>query len=515
MSFNSIGNRRYSNAEYFFYILNVKEIRINKTNYRIAFSTSPGTYTDYQGYSLQIYKEDNRRYNYIDEGNIGLSTTQGDYFFDNALKEFTNEKIPKLIVYDKICEKMRDDVNEILNENQLIISASVYRFYKERVENFNNNTECFFDEREQQIITQYKKLLTEGKTIKIQDVFISKNKIEIKGQLFKMEFSNKFIDIVQHFGQIKKIFNNNDIKYNFNMLYEHILSLSKLNVISRDNAREQDYKEFKGASFRINGMKICVYKDANRMKINGIFCRIDDVYYILTKTICYRNVKDYNKYIKDVSHIGVEWMKLINNGVLLELRNPFYAIFEKTGDGSFEKIQLRFSLFWDKDHRQKIHMLLNNKKYLIRYKAKFKKHFNFPSRVLSMSTLQNELGESLEKLDNNIILDIVENALEEAKIIKKRGRELVLNTMKEVNAKKLQMDINGVDMIGYKFKGRISKTEYFVKDVGLDVFKFQNGSWDRRCVVDDHTKQRIYEDKLANRLVNIYNEPKKIYTLHN
>ena len=173
---------------------------------------------------------------------------------------------------------------------------------------------------------------------------------------------------------------------------------------------------------------------------------------------------------------------------MLELNNPFYNIFAKVGEGVVEKMLMRFSLIWDIDKRQNVYLLLNGQKYLIKYKGKFKKFFNYPSRVLNMEKLQNELTECLEKIDDNIILDIVENAVEEAKIVKQRGKELVKMTIENTKAEKTTVDINGKDFEGYKFKGRISGADYFVRESDLDVFKFMNGHWNRRCVVDDHTK---------------------------
>ncbi len=68
---------------------------------------------------------------------------------------------------------------------------------------------------------------------------------------------------------------------------------------------------------------------------------------------------------------------------------------------------------------------------------------------------------------------------------------------------------------GYEIIGLKTKTHYFIDKNDLQVFRLESGNWNRRCVVDDYNKQRIFEDKLANRLVNIYNEPKRIYTLFN
>ena len=116
---------------------------------------------------------------------------------------------------------------------------------------------------------------------------------------------------------------------------------------------------------------------------------------------------------------------------------------------------------------------------------------------------------------DNILIEMIEGAIKEGEIIKKRGDELVKETIEDTKAEETIIKIDGNDLKGYIVIGLITQTKYFIKKEGLDVYKYDNGRWNRRCVVDSYNKNRIYEDKLANRLVNIRNEPKKIYTLFN
>jgi len=81
----------------------------------------------------------------------------------------------------------------------------------------------------------------------------------------------------------------------------------------------------------------------------------------------------FNKYIKDVSHIGLEWKKLINNGVMIYLENPLFKGLQKIGRESQEKVIMRFSLLWDDTKRQNVYLIVNGKKYLIKYKGKLHK----------------------------------------------------------------------------------------------------------------------------------------------
>jgi len=487
-----------------YHILKVIEQRIGRNNYRVALICMSDDYSP--RFKILIFDDKSDDYVYIDEGRMFFSSNNIKYYLDDNVKEVGSEGI---IINRDIFKNMNRNIKEILPQGERIVPPNIYRFYKERVVLFENNKNDYRgkDAKEEEIIVQYKSLLEEGKTIKLNNTALNNNKIEVVGERFNIEFEPDFMNVANNFGNIKKLLRNNDIRFNFNELYEKLLQFSILKWVRMEYTKDHNYKNFNSVSFKVNGLPIKVNKDGNRMKINGIFCRINDVYHILTKIICYTDVDEFNKYVKEVSHIGIEWKQMISNGIAIELTNPFFSIFKRTGDTSLEKMNLRFSLFWDSEKRQKVYLLLNNNKYLIRYKGKFKKNFNLPRRVLTMSNLKKELAASVDNLDDETIIEIVENAVEEAKIIQKRGQELVANTINEINAEDCQVVIDGNEVKGYKFKGRKSGTEYFIQKINLSVYRNDGGNWNRRCIVDDHTKQRIFEDKLANRLINIFNEP--------
>ena len=501
-TYDLTGNGYYSNNAY--HIVKVDERRIGRNNYRIALICRIDDYRP--KFRISIFNDKSDEYVYIDEGRMFFTSNNTKYYLDDNVKEFSDEGI---IVNKDIFKAMKSNIKEILPQGERVVPPNIYRFYKERVVLFERSKNDYRgkDSKEEQIIIQYKSFLDKGKIIKLNNTIISNKKIEVVGERFNIEFGEDFMNVSNNFGNIKKLLRNNDIRFNFNELYEKLLQFSVLKWVRMEYTKDFNYKRFTGVSFKVNGLPIDVSKDGNRMKINGIFCRINDVYHILTKIICYTNVDEFNKYVKEVSHIGIEWKQMISNGIAIELSNPFFSIFKRTGDTSLEKMNLRFSLFWDSEKRQKVYLLLNNNKYLIRYKGKFKRNFNLPRRVLTMSNLKKELAESVDNLDDETIIEIVENAVEEAKIIQKRGQELVVNTINEINAQDCQVVIDGNEVKGYKFKGRKSGTEYFIHKISLNVYRNDGGNWNRRCIVDDHTKQRIFEDKLANRLINIFNEP--------
>ena len=172
-------------------------------------------------------------------------------------------------------------------------------------------------------------------------------------------------------------------------------------------------------------------------------------------------------------------------------------------------------MIWDKDKRSDVYLLLNNQRYLIKYKQKFKQAFDRPKLSMSISSMRSHLLDSLENIDDDILIDLIDNAVEEAKIIQKRGEDLVRETIEETNAVQDKIKVSGMELAGYKLKGVKTGTEYFIQNDTLSVYRLNGGKWDKRCVVDDYRKERIYEDRLANRLINIYNEPQTIHTLFN
>ena len=489
----------YNNFEGTSFIIDVIEKRINEVNYRIALLANIGNYTRYD---MKVVNETHEDYVYFDKGKLFITTNSKRFFFDDTTLEFNDGK---LLVDIKLMNQISKNINQILPVNEKIITPMIYRFYRERVltSTFNKNA---LTEKEMALIKRYKELLTEDKAIKINQVYLSKYMIQVAGEGFKLEFDPNFINVLDKFAEIKRLIKS-DVIYNFNEFYEGLLKLSILHILDREYFHDSQYKKFQKAEFKINDMDIVVSKDSSRARINGIFCRIDDILHILNKCICYHDVNEFNKYVRDVSYIGVEWKKMISNGIALQLHNPIHKLVSEINPESVDNLYLRFSMYWDADKRSQVYLKLADEKYLIKYKGKFKRHFNVPRRSLTIEKLKHELKESIPNLDDTMLLEIIDNAVEEAKIVRKRGLELVANTIRDIEAKETIINIKGNEIQGYLFFGRVTKSQYFVQKIQLTVFKYIDGSWNRRCIVDDHSKQRIYEDRLANRLVNIYNEP--------
>ena len=518
--YNIVSNRGGFGSVVPRHIIAVIEKRYNNKNYRITLSTVIQTYSNRE-FELDVYSEDSKYYNMIDEDRLffvnkiihnSIEVTDR-YFLDNGLIQ--RDKRGIVLISLDLFGLLSRNLNTILNSQQFIITSQIYRFYAERIGNiidynFKNNNDI--DEKEILIIEKYKKVLKENRQIKLDNLVISRNNLQVVGQQFNMKFNRKFLDVIENFHNIKNIINKEDVKYNFNTLYEQLLLMSELKIITRDNVTIDDYKNFVGSTFIINDMKIVIKKENNRVTINGIFCRIDDIFQLLNRAVCYNDIKEYNKYIKDVSYIGHEWKRIIGTGVQIELQNPFSNIFTQLGYREKGNTMMRFSFLWDDKKRTHIYLLINNEKYLIKNKLKFKNKFNVPKLVLNMRQLKDILTNTIEGLTDDMIIEIVEHAMEEGKIIQKKAIALVEATVSDIGAVKQEMIINNGKRVGYVFNS-INGNEYFVDANDLSVYKKMDGQWNRRCVVNDTSKNRIFEDWLANRLVNVFNEPAYIKTL--
>jgi len=511
--FPDIIEENYNSSTDTTYIIDVIEKRLNNINYRIGIILPFASYYC-KNFSFLVVSEKDESYNYIDKNRVFFTATSynitKNIFFDEGCNRYNNKG--NIEINRDVISRIHRDIGSILSPQERVITARLYNFYYERFGERHIRVQS--DKTFDALKKQYTKLISEGREIQINNIIISKKKIKLKDE-FSIQFSEDFLDVEEKLTEIRSAINVDNAQYNLNVIYENILKLSMIRYIQINYTREHTYKEFKKVQFILNGMTIKIEKVDNRIHINGIFCRIDDTYSILCRAICYTKVDEYNRFIKDVSHIGVEWRKLINNGVHVELINPFYDIFRKTGKRSFEKIILRFSLSWDEYRRTKVYLLANNTKYLIRYKGKFKRYLGTPDVVTSMESLKVILTECLGEFDPLVFVTLIHNAIKEGEIVKKRGEELVTNTIRDIMAEETTIEIQGNNVKGYKIVGRLTQVPYFINAISLEVYKFTDGQWNRRCVVDDPNKQRIFEDRLANRLVNIYNEYRGISTIQN
>ena len=506
-----------------YYIFKVKELRINNKNYRIALTLKIND-SDYNKhvnyYYIRCYSEDNEEYNYIDEDTMYIiGNDDKKYYFDRSMNIVDQFGIVHLKLENT--GNLSRDLHKIIGNKRRIITENIYKFYRKMVVDEDKEKET--PDKIQIIIDKYLEKIEDSKEIKIEQVKISKNKISTDDNMFYIEFDDNFIDLNKWLSYIREKILEDDARYNFNLIYEFILRNSVLKPFARRAegrrkdqwSTEKNVDEIGDVKISVNGINIEIKKQEKFYVINNIRCRIEDVIPILNKAICYNNESDFNKYIKDVSYIGMVYKNMIASGVILDVQNTLFESLKFLKEGQVENIRVRFSLLWDTKYRNKVYLHLNNKRYLIKNKRGFRKYYNLPQKTVTVLELKNELEECLKDFKTEMMMEIIENGIKEAKLVKKRGLEFLNGTIKDINAKETQVNINDKECKGYIIIGVATEIKYFIDKESLDVFKFEEEkqAWNRRCVVDDPHKDRIYEDRLANRLVNIYNENPNISTL--
>jgi len=502
------------------YLARVLERRIKNKNYRLGFFIDLSDINCYSGdpenkvneYNLRCYcvSEDNELYTLFDETNIFNFYRKFSESIVVSLDSIELDTNNKLIIKEKVLEKIENNRNDILPPNQRLVSKQVYLFYSNRIN--LKMEDSLLSMQEQKLLEQYQIILNEDRTIKIGDVVINKDSITL-GDSFKLEPGENFFNIKAKFLRIKKAVNIKEASYNYNLIYEKLLKLSQLDCIRSNDTKDHRYLNLDNSSFTINGMKINLVKKGYRWNINGHFCRIDDVYPILTKAICYGSVEDFNKFVEEVSHVGYRWIRLISDTIPIEISSPIASMFESLKIKGEEKLCVRFNLLWDPENRNNIYLYLNDKKYLIQKKSSFLNYFDKPNVYTDMYRLKSILNETLKDFDDSALFNLIDNAITETRKMKERGELLIKETVSDIKAKPGKIEVNGYTKEGYLLTGRKSGSTYFIENDKLTVYRKDQTGWNMRCVVDDSSKQRIYEDRLANRLVNIYNEPTYIHTL--
>jgi hypothetical protein len=498
------------NDDDFYYIHYVYEFRVNKINYRLYIVSNDKYYR-----ILVVSDKNYNLYVNIDKGKVYISSWNYTSFFDTTLFKINQKNI--LEVDNDALHIIDNKRDKISNDRVITIGAELYNFYKT-----NRQSQISGQYLKDKITMKYFELLTNGKELKIKNFLISKNKIEIPGE-FVLEFDKTFLNTPDKIGELRELIERINTSYNLNEFWEELLKISIVGYIElyvgRDRRGENFniFNNFTETTFTLNGMVLNIKKpESGRIHINNMFCRFADVHHLIEHLICYTNINEYNQYIKDIEKIGVNWKKLINTGVNLKIVNSindFYRYYNVDDDNDIvNHYDIRLSLYWDANKRNQVYIMINNNKHLITNKRLFMKHFYSPYTTTNITKLSETLYGCLGQSDVNIY-NLVDDAIVEFQVVKERAERLVADTLTNTNTVKTKITILNNEITGYYLKGIKSQSEYFIEAGNLAVYKKMDGNWNKRCVVDRHDKNRIYEDRLANRIVNIYNEPARIHTI--
>jgi len=486
-------------------VSDVVESRINDKNYRLVLFFYSSGYSNYK-YIFKLVEEEDNLYNYLDINRIFINKNYDGLANYYRLPLECNEFLDgKLVFKKRLYSVLRKNVSGSLKSGSLLITPQIYKFYKDRYDFYSTAEHTtLLDIKQEKIMLRYVAILKEGREIKINNIVMSKNMIKYNDENFKIEFDENFLDLTKTntFNTVRNFLKDDEVKYNFNTFFNKLLKLSKLGAIEPHSG----FKLVEKVEFIVNNMLISIEQKGNRYYLNNIVVRIYDVLHILSNVLCYNKIEEFNKYIKGISFIGIKYARMLNTGINIEFNYDEHL---------FNGIMpvMRLTLCWDTEKRRNIYLSMNKIKYRIKSKVKFVNFFNGPKKYLTMSKLKQIFIDTLDGFETGNYQELLLASIEEGKIVKKRGMLLVEETLKDTGSVLTTIKVRDIEFKGYKLTGSITNAEYFIKCEDLDVYKLKNGTWNKRCVLDRADKQRIYEDRLANRIVNIYNEPEFIYTI--
>jgi len=258
----------YNNCEYHI-IVGVYEHRKDNMNYRLVFYKDMFEEEDY---IMRMYSEEHVDYTKLDIGRIVFYF--GRYHCDDLIFMDLNcietNIDGKIIINNKLCRYIYNRKSKLISDN--LMTSEIYNFYKSRI-NSLTNLKSSGNVIEDKIVIKYLELLRNSKEIKINNFLIHKNYIKLVDENFTIEFDDKFLNIERNFNDLYKLLKNKETKYNFNILYEKIIEISKMGEVYPHSGTN-----FKSSSVIVNGLPVTLEKNGNRYYINNIFIMFLYVY---------------------------------------------------------------------------------------------------------------------------------------------------------------------------------------------------------------------------------------------
>lgn len=275
------------------------------------------------------------------------------------------------------------------------------------------------------------------------------------------------------------------------------------------------------AKFKVNGMDIDVHvKKDNRLRyINNICIYKDEIAEVLSRASCYRDVKQFNLFLKSVSRRSLEHHNIIANGFKVKIcpmsseeyrrsTPPDHApVIKFAVDPADDKIKLEISpeRLVSINFRKFIAKATTinkrtNDRFLSRneyFGGEFHSYKNYRWAAASIieAILECKGTEDITAADLKILL---QDAVDNRSSAIKKSEEFMAAAVKATGAEKIRFK----DQDAYKVKG--SLREYVVIISSAKVYDYDTKQY--RCVVNDNHYVGAGYDDVAARLLMLKND---------
>ena len=425
----------------------------------------------------------NRKYNYCDRGRIFVD----NIFFTEDIKpeDLSNELFQKIIN-----EFEREDNIVLIDKNRLNELKRKFNVVIER------------ERKEEEIKNKYvemvrKKLkkLGEKNSLIINNMKISRHKIEYDGMVLGCEK----IDLVEEI--VRFYYYEDEGQFDFNTLFERFIEEIDRYI---ENSRSRWRDEELPITVTIGKVYIEISEKVNKngsvfYLLNNIRINRSEIKDCLTRAICFDNVEDYNKFLKDVSKCSLAIRNILSNGILVKVKNDVYGYHSQW---DMPEIFLRLKFRREGKYNYLINggvkLRVKNTSHMIKKLEKKQPSWSYNKMTLT------EFIQYIRKffdIDNKTLKIIIKDALKEYEEAEKKAKKLLEETVKIVGAKRKTVTYMGSTLKGYVIEG-VKKT-YFVSD---DLKVFEYPSMNGICIVDRGIDTVVNTDKLVSRLLALKND---------
>lgn len=443
-----------------------------KDNLRCALSVSKSGYYDKTNeYHLLFALPEWEFYNYLDEKR---------YYVNGVISDF---ELPKKEI-DFLFEEKKDLRRNLRNKGMDYCEEDIFYSTKEEIKSCQKAFERKEilkgrkEEEENEVEDNIKKLFKEKGEITLNGIK------RIKEGFF--EYQNNRIGY-NGFDVLNIETEEND----FNEIFNNIV----MNYLLKGNF---DKRDLECGNFKININQRQSKNYSNMYYVEGIRINAIEREDVIKRAICYQNKKDFKEFLIEVSRCSINIHNALSTGLTYSIKEDVFTNIQLV-----RKSNYNFILFGKEKYRiSNINALINlqNINYGYYGNNRFNAHI---------------LAEHLEKnstMDYNKAIEIIKEGLKGYREAIKRAKELLSDTIKQLEISELEVDNDNYQGKGYLVKGKSGK-QYFITEK-LGIYEYPNFKY--ICVIDKSPIKLNKTDLLVSRMYALSNDSMiadKVYTL--
>ena len=449
--------------------------------------------------SLKVIPHSDPSYNYVDVGRYYFcsdSVRRGYYQryenhvpVGNLIFTDLDPALPNIKILDNYLRGRDDNHVEFLDNNSLnlITKRDLQRTAREQAAIKSQ------EKLREKIKDRLNTLLIPGKSLKLNGVLYSEDKIEYENQVLKSDISGLPYKVLS---TLSKAYNLDDI--NFDQALPIFLSYVS-NTEGSGSVGEVSFKVEKRVSTNSIGIS------TTRMYVNDKRINSDEVEPVIERGLCFTKQDDFDYFIKSVSKCSLKMHTYLQIGVDINVRHEF----------NFTNVSLKLPL----ERRKNInYIVINDTSYRVKNTQKIIRL----SRQGSMLDVVNTLldGKSVEGVEVDDIKGIISSGKKAFIDAIEKSKELLVETEKTFGIEEETVIMSdGESKTGYLIKG--SLRNYFIDTGGKEqintndpqcgVYSFPDGKY--ICIVDKSSSQ-VGMDKLVNRIYALHNDALVASAIH-